>query len=91
MKSRYSAYAKQQYKYINNTSNKEEDIESIKNFSNNSKFENLKIIEFIDGENKAFVTFKATIFSNGIDSSFCEKSRFIKANNKWLYLDGEII
>jgi len=92
MKSRYSAYALGQSKYIIKTNYKNsDDIENIKEFSKNSTFKKLKIIEFIDSDEKAFVTFKATIFLYGNDSSFTEKSTFIKENEKWFYVDGEMI
>lgn len=92
MKSRYSAYALNQYKYIIKTHYKStETIESIKEFSENTTFEKLEILEFLDGENEAFVTFRANLFTNNNDSSFTEKSRFIKENEKWFYIDGEMI
>ena len=92
MKSRYSAYAQNQYKYIIKTQyNSKDSIESIKEFSINTTFKKLEIIEFIDKDNEAFVTFKANLFTDSKDSSFTEKSRFIKENGIWYYLDGEIL
>ena len=89
MRSRYCAYAINNYKYIIKTDyNKNEDIDSIKDFSQNTTFQNLKIIEFIDGLEESYVTFKATLSSNNNDCSFTEKSRFIKENNIWYYIDG---
>ncbi|GAB6044743.1 YchJ family protein [Caminibacter profundus] len=92
MKSRYSAYAAQNANYIIKTThknsphfekNKDEWIKSIKEFSK-SEFKKLEIIEFVDGENEAFVEFKAFID----DYVMREKSRFIK-EDKWYYVDGE--
>jgi len=92
MKSRYSAYALSQYKYIIKTHYKStENVESIKDFSQNTTFQKLEIIEFLDGDFEAFVTFKANLLTNNGDSSFTEKSRFIKENGKWFYVDGEMI
>ena len=92
MKSRYCAYELNQYKYILKTHYKSnETIESIKEFSKNTTFKKLEIIEFIDGIEEAFVTFKATLSSNNSDSSFTEKSKFIKKDGIWFYLDGEIV
>jgi len=91
MKSRYSAYALNQYKYIMKTHYKStEDIESIKDFSQNTTFQKLEIIEFLDGNCEAFVTFKASLLTDNRDGSFIEKSRFIKENGIWFYVDGEI-
>jgi len=92
MKSRYSAYALNQYKYIIKTHYKStETLESIKEFSKNTTFQKLEIIEFLDGDYEAFVTFKANLLTHNNDSSFTEKSRFIKENEKWFYVDGEMI
>ncbi|NPA11057.1 MAG: hypothetical protein GXO62_02315 [Epsilonproteobacteria bacterium] len=91
MRSRYSAYALGNADYIIKTTHPgsphyENDIkewkQSIKNFAN-SDFKKLEIIEFIDGENEAFVEFKAYIN----DYVMHEKSRFIK-EGKWYYVDG---
>jgi SEC-C motif-containing protein len=37
------------------------------------------------------VTFKATLFQDNTDISFIEKSRFLKVEDKWLYIDGQFI
>ncbi len=100
MKSRYSAYAVGNSKYIMDTTdinNKEYNShrisweQNIQNFMKDSDFKSLEIIEFIDGMIEAYVTFKANIDINKNDSSFCEKSKFVKQNDKWLYLSGEFI
>ncbi len=91
MKSRYSAYALKNAKYIQKSSLNQDDLESIQEFSKKTSFQNLKIIEFIDGNEKAYVTFKATLFNANKDTSFTEKSTFFKKNNKWFYVDGELL
>jgi SEC-C motif-containing protein len=97
MRSRYSAFALKNPKYIINTTHKNNKdftkdtdkwIKDIQSFTNSCEFNSLQILEFIDGENKALVSFRATIHSNGEDCSFSEKSEFIKENYKWFYLDG---
>lgn len=94
MRSRYSAFALGLADYImatthpNNpdyTEDKEHWRESILSFSNTTRFLGLKIIEFIDGDVEAFVTFEATL-DGGI---LKEKSRFLKIEGKWLYESGE--
>ena len=92
MKSRYSAYALGKAKYIMKTNyNNTDTIESIDEFSRNTLFKKLEIFEFIDGDDEAFVTFKANLLTNNSESSFTEKSRFIKENGIWFYVDGEMI
>lgn len=100
MKSRYSAFAASDSKYIINTTHRDNcdytsDIEKwekeIHDFFDHTDFKELKIIEFIDGIKESYVTFKATLFQGAIDTSFKEKSKFIKVNNLWLYHSGEFI
>ena len=94
MKSRYSAYAVGDSHYIIKTTHPDnpdytEDIKSWKAsidlFSNQTDFLELAVTEWIDGEKEAFVTFKA-ILSSG---ELIEKSRFMRLNGKWYYVDGE--
>jgi len=98
MKSRYSAYAVGDSKYIMNTTHilntdysEDKKIweENIHNFIKDSNFNALEILEFEDGTPESFVTFKASIDINGVDSTFTEKSKFIKENEKWLYVNGD--
>ncbi len=100
MKSRYSAFASNLSSYITDTTHRDNpdftyDIEAwhkdIHDFFDHSAFKKLEIYDFVDGENEAYVTFKATIFQGAIDVSFVEKSKFLKVNNQWLYHSGEFI
>ena len=100
MKSRYCAYVIEKSEYIISTTHqKNRDFNTdtkvwnndILDFSRNTKFEKLEILEFIDGQTESFVTFKANITQNKQDVSFIEKSRFVKENGKWQYIDGEFI
>lgn len=100
MKSRYSAYVASDSQYIMDTTHRDNpeyttDIESwqksIHEFFDHSDFKNLEILEYIDGEKEAYVTFKATIYQGAIDVSFVEKSKFVKVNEMWLYHSGEHI
>jgi len=95
MKSRYSAYACNQASYIIKTTHPNNSDyttetklwkESIEEFSKTTEFLKLKIVEFIEGEEEAFVTFKAQLSSGDM----IEKSRFLKVNHFWLYESGEI-
>lgn len=74
--------------YVSNVSSWTKDIEL---FTLNTKFNNLKIIEVINGEKESYITFIAFLEQNDEDVSFCEKSRFLKENNEWLYVDGIFI
>jgi len=96
MKSRYSAYAVGDSSYIiktthpdnsDYTSNIKNWKESILSFSKQTSFLSLEIIDFIDGEEEAFVTFNARLSSGDLK----EKSRFLKLYGRWLYADGVFI
>ena len=100
LKSRFSAFAVLIADYIiftthENNSDYISDLKSwnqdIMNFSKNTRFERLEILDFIEGEVESFVTFKATLFQDNTDISFIEKSRFLKVEDKWLYIDGQFI
>ena len=100
MKSRFSAFAVLIADYIiftthENNADYISDLKSwnqdIMNFSKNTRFERLEILDFIEGEVESFVTFKATLFQDNTDISFIEKSRFLKVEDKWLYIDGQFI
>ena len=95
MKSRYSAYATGNADYIIKTTHPENPDfttehaswkKDIDIFSKHTEFWGLKIIEFIDGEEEAYVTFEASL-SSGL---LTEKSRFLKSDGRWLYVDGLI-
>lgn len=95
MKSRFSAFAYHEISYIINTLyEKPKDIAQFKtevaNFHRYTEFRKLDILEFIDGDKEAYVTFKAHLFTTKDDVSFTEKSTFIKKDNKWYYKSGEI-
>jgi len=95
MRSRYSAYATHNSDYIVKTThcnNSDYTIdakawkESIEFFSKSTAFLALEVLEFIDGEEEAFVTFKAKLSSGDM----LEKSRFLKVGGFWFYESGEI-
>lgn len=98
MQSRYAAYAKQLIDYIIKTSHpalaaRNRDASKWKQellkFVKATKFNGLKINEFIDGETQASVTFTAFLMQGGRDVSFTEKSTFLKVGDAWLYHSGE--
>jgi SEC-C motif-containing protein len=90
MRSRYSAFALGNAEYIMATTHPDnpdhtQDTQmwkkDILEFCYNTVFTGLSIMEFCDGENEAFVIFKASLG----DTQFVEKSRFLKVGVKWLY------
>lgn len=99
MRARFSAYALGLSDYIIKTSHPKnpcfkKDLKvlekEIKEFSQNTTFENLEIIDFAEEKDQAFVTFIAYLKSNGKNITFTEISHFKKEKDKWLYKDGQI-
>ena len=99
MRSRYSAYAMGNAKYIIETTHPKNSQfqtnclqweQEILQFCKNTIFEKLEILDFTDGEKIAYVTFRAHLKQNGTNASFKEKSAFEKVKKRWLYLSGEI-
>lgn len=99
MRSRFSAYARKLPDYIMETTHPEspsllEDRKewraSIEDFCRHTEFRGLKIHEFVEGVQEAFVIFFAHLIRHGADVSFVENSRFIKLGDRWLYHSGHI-
>lgn len=96
MRSRYSAYAMHLADYIIKTThpkNPHYQLDQVKwkeeilRFSNETRFEGLTILQFIDGKESAYVTFIAHLIADGQDRLLTEKSLFVKEGEWWLYLD----
>ena len=97
MRSRFTAYINSDAEYIIKTTHKDNQDytlnmdswkKDILNFSDYTDFIELEIFETIEGDKESFVNFKATLKQDNLDASFTENSRFLKVNNKWLYVDG---
>ncbi|CAA6824664.1 MAG: Unknown protein [uncultured Sulfurovum sp.] len=95
MKSRYCAFAVGDAHYIIKTTHENNPDfstdfkhwkEGINSFIRATEFLGLEILDFIEGKEESFVTFKASLSSGDMT----EKSRFYKVEGKWLYESGEI-
>jgi SEC-C motif-containing protein len=93
MRSRYSAYAFGLTEYIIKTTHpdnpdavidRERWKEEILHFCIQTQFLSLRIIDFTDKGEEAFVTFEASLSSGLLK----EKSRFLYEDGRWLYVDG---
>ena len=100
MRARYAAYSLHLPDYIMATTHpsnpsfklpKSEWNRNILLFCEESQFPALEVLEFSKDDPRAFVTFIAHLIQNGRNTSFCEKSSFLKIGGKWLYVDGEIL
>lgn len=94
MRSRYSAYALNKSDYIIATTHPDHSDSSvplkkrkqqISDFSKNTTFQGLDILEFVEALPYSTVTFRAILIQKGQDVSFTEKSEFAQINGRWLY------
>ena len=97
MRSRYCAYALHLPEYIIRTThpqnphykqNHAQWTREILDFAENTRFQKLEILEFVDGAKEAYVTFKAHLVQNHAKADLVEKSHFEKVGKQWLYKDG---
>lgn len=100
MRSRYSAYVLNLVDYIVNTTHpqhpdymgdRQQWREYIHRFHIQTKFERLEVLEFVDGENEATVSFTVHLRQGIEDGTFTEKSLFEKVDGRWLYKSGELV
>lgn len=100
MRSRYCAYALHLADYIINTTHPQNPLylsnaadwkQKILKAYADTRFEGLEILEFLDGKENAYVTFRAHLKAPLRDVSFTEKSHFEKIQDHWLYKEGKII
>lgn len=94
MRSRYSAYAFNNADYVYHTyalsSKKQQSIDEIKAWAEETAWLNLKINNVSEYENMTHptVTFEAIYKSHNKFYKMKETSRFTKENNLWRYVDG---
>lgn len=98
MRSRFAAYALDLPEYIVHTTHRENAdytdsvdtwMEGIRRFSQNTSFDRLEILDFVDGEDSAVVKFRAHLRQLETDASFTERSAFKKVAGSWKYHSGE--
>jgi len=95
MKSRYSAFATANSHYLIKTTHKDnidykenqkEWLKELDIYCKEVEFFSLEILDFTDGKDEAYVTFKAQLSTGYL----MEKSKFYKVSGEWLYVSGEI-
>ncbi len=99
MRSRYSAYALNLPDYLiatthpqnsNYNKNTEAWRESLTQFSLNTTFHRLEILDFKEKKSHATVKFTAYLSQQGRDATFTEESAFETIEGRWLYKSGLI-
>lgn len=101
MRSRYCAYTQKAVDYIIETYAQSKRVsqskQDILNWANSAEFVHLKIIDTFDQnsnqktlELEQFVEFKADYIEQGKWCVLHEKSRFVKEQGAWRYIDGTL-
>lgn len=95
MRSRYTAFATQNFDYIMRTTDPQArtdmDLDGTKEWMENAQFLRLEVIRAVDEGNKGVVEFKAYFKMNGSDHVHHELSKFRKLNGTWFFRDGRLI
>ncbi len=90
MRSRYSAYCLGDVNYLQATTHdhtwSDEELKFIQDWADNSFWQHLEIVNFSED----MVEFKAYYIFEGTQHLHHEKSTFLKVNDMWKYVDGEI-
>ncbi len=97
MRSRYSAYALNNVDYIVRTTHPRNPAlshlsawkQEILNFSLNTDFLDLEILDSKEQKDHATVVFIAHLEQNGRDATFTERSYFSKVDGRWFYVNGD--
>jgi SEC-C motif-containing protein len=90
MRSRYSAYCLGDVNYLQATTHdhtwSDEELKFIQDWADNSFWQHLEIVDFSED----MVEFKAYYIFEKVQHLHHEKSIFLKVNDMWKYVDGEI-
>ncbi len=90
MRSRYSAYCLGDVNYLQATTHdhswSDEELKFIQDWADNSFWQHLEIVNYSED----IVEFKAYYIFEKVQHVHHEKSTFLKVNDMWKYVDGEI-
>ena len=89
MKSRYSAFVKKRADYLLSTWHETTRPKEL-TLDDTIKWLGLEIVSFDDGEQEAVVEFIARGKISGRAFKQVEKSRFVKEDGRWFYVDGDV-
>src|SRR5215211_3976051 len=93
MRARYSAFVTGAIDFIvastHSQTRKEIDVSFIRDWSQNSEWRGLQILETkVINDSKAFVSFEAHFTQNGQEQNHREKSLFEREDGEWRFVDG---
>ena len=95
MRSRYSAYAQGNGRYLVDTTLKEnsceDDVKLISEHAKSTQWLKLEVLRSSESANSGFVEFKAYYREYGAIGVHHEKSSFLKVKGRWFYDEGELL
>lgn len=101
MRSRYAAYAKGDVEHVMRTTHPDSPhhqadrsawAAEIAAFTRSVRFAGLTLLDTPEPDgDEAFVSFRATLLRDGQDVGFAERSRFVRVDGAWRYVDGAAI
>ena len=98
MRSRYSSYSMEAVEYIAEShlpeTRDEVDQEAAKQWAEQAEWMGLDILDTVDGQegdSEGIVEFRAKFKLQGVDQVHHERSTFKKVEDKWYYVDGEMV
>lgn len=93
MRSRYTAFCRDEMDYLQNSMVEEHrpefKAEDVRRWNRETQWLNLEILETSTDGDEGMVRFRATFRHKGGTQSLTERSRFVRREGRWHYLDGE--
>lgn len=90
MRARYTANVKRAYKYLADSWHPEHRPKKL-NAGSKTNWLVLKVLDFVEKDDKAWVEFQAFYGHADHQHALHEKSFFVRENDQWWYVDGEIL
>ncbi len=97
MRSRYSAYASGRLDYIDasyhSSQRKTRDSDAVEQAATRVEWRGLEILACEAGQagdQEGFVDFIARYSEHGVEHAIRERSRFVREDGRWVYLDGQV-
>jgi SEC-C motif-containing protein len=93
MRSRYTAFTMNEMEYLRESMVEEHRHEfhddDVRRWNKDTTWQNLEIMEASENGDEGMVLFRATFRHKGGTQTLTERSRFVRRDGRWYYLDGE--
>ena len=93
MRSRYTAFCRDEMDYLQNSLVEEHraefKAEDVRRWNKDTDWLNLEILETATNKDEGMVLFRVSFRHKGGTQSLTERSRFVRRDGLWYYLEGE--